>query len=144
MKDIMLRIMGSQISGLEGKSEESEGIELITEGRFARRGDAMYLFFEETELSGADGHTTSLKVADGKVRIKRYGNEGVEMAIEFEKGGKFKGLYDSPLGTIEMEVLTNDVDIRLDPEGAGSLGIDCSVSLKGLVESRNLLRFEIM
>jgi hypothetical protein len=41
-------------------------------------------------------------------------------------------------------VLTNDVDNRLDPEGSGTLGIDCSVSLKGLIESRNVLRFEIM
>ena len=145
MKDIMLRIIGNQLHGLEGKVGDGNAMEFITEGRFVRKGDAMYLIYEESELSGVLGYTTSLKVMDGKVRIKRYAEEGgIEMAIEFEKGGKFTGWYETPFGAVEMEVMTNDVENRLDPEGSGSLGIDCSVSLKGLTESRNLLKFEIM
>ena len=145
MKDIMLRIIGSQIRGLDGKPGDGDGMELITEGRFVRKGDALYLIYEESELSGVLGYTTSLKVTGGKVRIKRYAEEGgIQTAIEFVKGGKFKGWYDTPLGAIQMEVLTNEVDNKLSPEGSGSLGIDCSVSLKGLAESRNLLKFEIM
>ena len=145
MKDIMLRIIGSQLYGLESKVAEEAGMEFITEGRFATKGDSLYLIYEESELSGVLGYTTSLKVTGGKVRMKRYGDEGgIQTAIEFEKGGKFTGFYETPFGTVEMEVLTNDVDNQLHPEGTGSLGIDCSVSLKGLTESRNLLRFEIM
>ena len=144
MKDIMLRINGNQIYGLEGKAEDGE-MEFITEGRFVRKGDALYLIYEESELSGVQGYTTSLKVTDDKVRIKRYAEEGgIQTAIEFEKGGKFTGWYETPFGAIEMEVLTNDVVNQLDPEGSGSVGIDCSISLKGLIESRNLLKFEIM
>ena len=145
MKDIILRVIGNHIHGPEGKSEDDEVMEFITEGRFARKGDALYLIYEESELSGAVGYTTSLKVTDGKVRIKRYAEEGgIQTAIEFQKGERFTGWYETALGAIEMEVLTNDVDNRLDPEGSGSLGIDCSVSLKGLIESRNLFKFEIM
>lgn len=145
MKDIILKIIGNQLYGLEGRSDEDDVIEFVTEGRFGRKGDALFLMYEESELSGVEGCTTSLKVADGKVRMKRYGESGgIQTAIEFEKGQKFTGWYETPFGAIEMEILTNDVDNRLDPEGAGTLGIDCSVSLKGLAESRNLLRFEIM
>jgi len=145
MKDIILRIIGNQLRGLESETGDEGVMEFITEGRFARKGDALYLIYEESELSGTMGYTTSLKVSDGKVRMKRYGeDDGIQTAIEFEKGGKFTGWYDTPFGAIEMEVMTNDIDNRLDPEGSGSLGIDCSVSLKGLAESRNLLKFEIM
>jgi len=145
MKDIMLRIIGNQIHGLDNKAGDGDGMEFITEGRFVRKGDALYLIYEESELSGALGYTTSLKVVGGKVRMKRYGEEGgIQTAIEFEKGGKFTGWYETPLGTIEMEVLTNNIDNKLDPDGSGTLGIDCSISLKGLTESRNLLQFEIM
>lgn len=144
MKDIMLRIIGNQLHGLESKSDD-DALEFITEGRFTRKGDALYLIFEESELSGVLGFTTSLKISGGKVRMKRYGEEGgIQTAIEFEKGGKFTGWYETPLGAVEMEILTNDIDNRLNPEGTGTLGIDCSVSLKGLSESRNMLRFEIM
>jgi len=143
MKDIFLRIIGNQLHGLDEQSEDM--MEFITEGRFTRKGDALYLIYEESELSGVEGYTTSLKVTGGKVRMKRYGEEGgIQTAIEFEKGRKFTGWYETPFGTIPLEVLTNEVDNRLDPDGAGTLGIDCSVSLKGLTESRNLLRFEIM
>ena len=143
MKDIFLRIIGNQLHGLEGEAED--GMEFITEGRFGRRGDAMYLIYEESELSGVEGYTTSLKVEGEKVRMKRYGEEGgLQTAIEFEKGRKFTGWYETPFGTVAIEVLTNGVDNQLDPKGAGTLGIDCSVSLKGITESRNLLRFEIM
>jgi len=143
MKDIILKIIGNELHGLDSKSED--GMEFITEGRFGRRGDAMYLIYEESELSGVEGYTTSVKVVGDKVRMKRYGDEGgLQTEIEFEKGRKFTGWYETPFGTVAIEVLTNDIDNRLDPDGAGTLGIDCSVSLKGLTESRNLLRFEIM
>ena len=143
MKDIFLRIIGNQIHGLDEETED--GMEFITEGRFGKRGDAMYLIYEESELSGAEGYTTSLKVTGEKVRMKRYGDEGgLQTAIEFEKGRKFTGWYETPFGTVAIEVLTNEIDNQLDPAGAGTLDIDCSVSLKGLTESRNLLRFEIM
>ena len=144
MKDIMLRIVGNQVHGLDAEADDDK-MEFITEGRFGRKGDSLYLIYEESELSGALGYTTSLKVTGGKVRMKRYGgDDGLQTAIEFEKGGKFRGWYETPFGSVELEVLTNDVDNRLSPEGSGTLGIDCSVSLKGLIESRNLLRFEIM
>ena len=145
MKDIMLKISGNQIQGLKEEPVGGDGMEFITEGRFGRKGDSLYLIYEESELSGIDGYTTSLKVTGEKVRMKRYGEEGgVQTAIEFEKGGKFTGWYSTPFGVIEMEVLTNEIDNQLDPDGAGMLGIDCSVALKGLSESRNLMRFEIM
>ena len=145
MKNIMLKIIGNQIYGLDEETAPDEGMEFFTEGRFGKRGDSLYLIYEESELSGIEGYTTSLKVTGGKVSMKRYSDEGsAQTAIEFEKGGKFTGWYETPFGVVEMEVLTNDVDNRLDPRGHGTLGIDCSVSLKGLAESRNLMRFEIM
>jgi len=143
MKNIILRIIGSQ---MHGGDPSEDGMEFITEGRFIRRGDAIYLVYEESELSGIEGCTTSLKITPDKVRMKRYGEEiGYENSIEFEKGKKWGGYYDTPFGPMPMEVLTNAIDNRLDPEGdGGSVDIDCSVCLKGLAEIRNILKFEIM
>jgi uncharacterized beta-barrel protein YwiB (DUF1934 family) len=144
MKDIMLRIVGNQRHGAS-EPDETERMEFITEGRFVRKGDSLYLIYEESELSGIEGCTTSLKLTGGRVRMKRYGEEqGIRTAIEFEKGKKFTGYFETPFGPIEMEVLTNEITNELEPEGTGALGIDCSVSLKGLMESRSMLRFEIM
>ena len=145
MKDIVLRIVGNRLTGLDSQPDE-EGMEFLTKGRFVKKGDALYLIYEETDLSGQDGWTTSLKISDGKVRIKRYG-EGADAqsAIEFEQGKKWGGFYETPFGSIPLEVFTNAVDNRIDSETVtGSVELDCSVSLRGLSESRNILRIEIL
>lgn len=144
MKDIMLRIVGNRKQGISSE-DDVEIMEFITEARFVNKGDSLYLIYEESELSGIEGCTTSLKITGDSVRMKRYGEEqGIRTAIEFERGKRFSGYYDTPLGPIEMEMLTNMITNDLDPSGSGSLGIDYSVSLKGLLESQNVLRFEIM
>ncbi|MDR0852558.1 MAG: DUF1934 domain-containing protein [Clostridiales Family XIII bacterium] len=145
MKDILLKIIGSQISANETNKDTSSDMEFITEGRFFKKGDSLYLVYDESELSGMEGCTTSLKITGNKIRMKRYGEDvGIETAIEFEKGKRFNGYYETPFGSVEMEVLTNEVTNRLNSEGEGSLDIDYHVNLKGLAESRSKLSIEII
>jgi len=145
MKDITLRIIGNRLTGVDSQPDE-EPMEFLTKGRFVQKGDASYLIYDETDLSGQDGWTTSMKISGDKVRIKRYGDDsGIGSAIEFEQGKKWDGFFETPFGSIPLEVLTNVVDNRIDPETAtGSVELDCSVSLRGLSETRNLLRIEII
>ena len=151
MKDIMLKIVGNQIDsslgerGIETKIHDSEAVELVTEGRFYKKGDSFYLIYDESEFSGMEGCTTSLKVTGDKIRMKRYGdNLLADMAIEFEKGKRFNGYYETPFGTIEMEVLTNEIKNQIEEEGKGMLDIHYFISLKGLAESRSKLSIEII
>ena len=77
--------------------------------------------------------------------MKRVGkNVGIDTEIEFEKGKRYTGYYDTPYGTIEMEVLTNHIENNLRSDGTGSLDIDYHISLKGLLEGRNKLNIELM
>jgi uncharacterized beta-barrel protein YwiB (DUF1934 family) len=145
MKDIILKIMGNQFEPGESGSTDPEGMEFITEGRFYRKGASLYLVYEESEFSGMEGCTTSLKITGDKVRMKRYGDEvGFDTAIEFEKGKRYNGWYETPFGSVEMEVLTDDVRNGIKSSGEGSLQVDYHVSLKGLTESRSRLSIEIM
>ena len=144
MKDIMLKIIGNQING-EIMEENDSGMEFITEGRFYSKGDSLYLVYDESEFSGMEGCTTSLKITGNKIRMKRYGEDvGVETAIEFEKGKRFSGFYETPFGAVPMEVLTNHVANHINDSGEGSLDIDYHISLKGLTESRSMLKIEII
>ncbi|MDR0357636.1 MAG: DUF1934 domain-containing protein [Clostridiales Family XIII bacterium] len=145
MKDIMLKIIGNQIPSGADVDEDSEGMEFITEGRFYRKGDSMYLVYEESEFSGTEGCTTSLKITGDKIRMKRYGEDvGIETAISFEKGKRFNGYCETPFGSVEMEVLTNAVNNKIKENGEGSIDIDYNISLKGLAESRSKLSIEII
>lgn len=141
MKDIMLKIIGKQISSDICEDQ----IEFITEGKIYEKNQATYLVYEESEVSGMPGCKTSLKLFGDTIRMKRYGdNVGMDTVIEFEKGRRFEGFYDTPFGAIEMEVLTNDLVNNVTPDGKGSIDIDYHVSLKGLSEGRSLLNIEII
>lgn len=142
MKDIMLRIIGKQIS--VDATTEGE-IEFITEGKIYEENQATYLVYEESEVSGMPGCKTSLKLKGDKIRMKRIGESvGLDTVIEFEKGCRYEGFYDTPFGAIEMEVLTNDLKNNLTSDGKGSINIDYHVSLKGLSEGRSKLDIQII
>lgn len=143
MKDIMLKIVGKQ---LYGSSKEEEQLEFVTEGKFYEENNSVYLLYDESEFSGVEGCTTSLKVTGDKVLMRRHGESvPLDTEIEFEKGKRFTGYYNTPFGAIEMEVLTNDIINNINRiEGKGSLNIDYNISLKGLAEGRSLLDIEIL
>ena len=65
-------------------------------------------------------------------------------SIEFEKGVRYKGYYDTPYGAVEMEVLTNNVINNISMEDRGTVDIDYHISLKGVSEGRNRLNIEVM
>ncbi|MDR3295756.1 MAG: DUF1934 domain-containing protein [Clostridiales Family XIII bacterium] len=142
MKDIMLKIIGTQIT----RDDDEGKMEFITEGKYADEGGSVLLLYDESALSGMEGCTTSLRITDGKIKMERYGDSiDVDSAIEFEQGRRFKGYYDTPFGSIEMEVLTNSVVNNIEREKAsGYLDIDYNISLKGLSESRSRLKIEII
>ncbi|WP_324825754.1 DUF1934 domain-containing protein [Sinanaerobacter sp. ZZT-01] len=138
----MLKIIGKQIT-----SEQEENVlEFITEGKFYRKGSSVYLLYKESEVSGMEGCTTSLKVKGDTVKMRRYGESvPLDTVIEFEKGKRFEGYYDTPFGAVEMEVLTNEVENCLQGDlGKGTLKIDYHISLRGLTEGRSKLDIEII
>lgn len=137
----MMRIIGTQF----GEDREEEQMEFITEGKLYEKGEAMYLLYDETEISGMPGCKTRLKLKDGVIKMKRVGkNIGIDTEIQFEKGKRYTGYYDTPYGAFEMEVLTNHLESTLSPDGTGTLDIDYDISLKGLLEGRNKLNIELM
>jgi len=146
MKDITLKITGKQLYS-DGKNQQSqeEQVEFITEGKLYSRGDTLVLSYEESELSGMPGCITQMSVTGDVVRMTRKGDglaEGTE--ILFEKGKRYSGSFDTPYGPIKMEVLTTQVENKLNKDKKGHLAIDYDISLAGISEGRSRLELEIV
>jgi uncharacterized beta-barrel protein YwiB (DUF1934 family) len=143
MKDIMLKIVGKQLYGF---SDEENQLEFVTEGKFYEKEDSVYLLYDESKVSGMEGCTTRLKITGDKVQMQRKGDlVPLDTEIEFEKGKRFTGYYNTVFGAVEMEVLTNDVVNKIDKaEGKGTLDIDYHISLRGLSEGRSRLAIEVL
>lgn len=140
MKEVMIRIKGKQVTREAGEDE----MEFVTEGKLYHRNGTYYLLYEESELSGVPGCQTRLRLRDGEIQMKRFGEGAGEGEILFEKGKRYQGFYETPFGPIPIEVLTNRVESSISEEGAGNIDIDYDISLKGLLEGRNILNITLM
>jgi len=138
MKQIMLKIKGT----IKRAGEEAEIIELTTEGKHYRKGEADYLVYEESEISGMEGATTTLKLKGGKITLNRFGS--ARMRMEFEKGKRFTSDYATPNGTFKLEILTGELYYVLDENIKGNILVRYEMSLKGLGRSANELNIEII
>lgn len=140
MKKITMKITGSQAS--EGQPDDQ--MEFITEGELYEKGESLYLMYEESEISGMPGCKTRLKVSQDSVKMKRIGTGVGDTEMMFENGKRYSSIYNTPYGPIEMEILTNKLENNLTAEGTGDVLIDYNMNLKGLVESHNQLKIELI
>ncbi len=141
MKEVMVRIRSTQVSQEAGE----DTMEFVTEAKLYSKEGALYLLYEESEFSGMPGCKTRLRLRDGEVQLKRFGEgAGIGNELKFEKGKRYTGIYDTPFGPIEIELLTNEVESNISEEGKGQVDIDYEVSLKGLLEGRNKMNITLM
>ncbi|RKD33483.1 DUF1934 domain-containing protein [Thermohalobacter berrensis] len=138
MKEVTLKIKGTQTNS-EG---EENTIELVTEGKFYKKNDTYYIIYDESEISGMEGSTTTLKIEDDKVLMQRFGTS--KSKLVFEKGKKHKSQYHTAYGNMDIEVITNSMDIKISDSGKGKIDLSYRINLSNLVESLNELKISIM
>ena len=141
MKDITIKITGKQC--FEGSEEDQ--MEFITDGRMYERNGFFYLIYDESEISGLEGFRTTLKFNDNSLKMKRISKEGPGPELYFEEGKRFSSNYETPMGPMEVEVLTRSIKNLMDHEAKkGSIDIEYDVSLGGVAEGKNKLIIDVM
>ncbi|MFZ5968829.1 MAG: DUF1934 domain-containing protein [Bacillota bacterium] len=138
MKNVLLKIQGTQ----KMSDGEENTIELVTEGKLYEKPNAIYLVYEESEISGLEGCTTTVKVSKDKVYMRRFGVNNSE--IVFEKGKRYVTNYNTPYGDFDMQVVTSNMEYHISDVVKGDIFIEYDISLDGLVESSNKLSIKIM
>ena len=103
--------------------EKEEFVELMTRGQFVQKGDSYYITYKETETTGYEGCTTTLKIAaDGSrvamLRFGKGGGAGTQLIIE--KGKRNLCHYETGYGSVSLGVAADVIEQRLDENG-GSL-----------------------
>ena len=137
-ENVLIKIKTTQID----HKGEKEDIELFTQGKFYKKNNALYYMYEETELSGMKGTTTTLKIVEQTVSLKRYGKNNSELI--FEKGRRFKSIYKTGNGDINMEILTKDVDIKINEANNNvDIHINYDINIAGLFDGKNIVNIKI-
>ncbi len=132
-KDVIIKIKGSQEI-----DHDTDIVELITEGHLYEREQKYYIVYKETEMTGFDGTTTTLKLEPQKVTMMRRG--ATISQLIFEKGQRHLTHYDTGLGIFNVGVTTSNLDLSFSMDG-GCVAIDYDIEVNNLLTSKN--RFEI-
>lgn len=108
---VVLSIRGRQ--SYDG--QEPDVIELVTDGTLEFRDGGWDISYEETELTGMAGVTTTFRVEPDKIILTRSGRLRSEMV--FEKGVYHDSLYTMELGTLLMTVCAQSIFFDITPAG---------------------------
>lgn len=130
-QSVVLRIRGRQ--SYDG--QEPDVIELVTEGTMELVGGGWDISYEETELTGMAGVTTTFRVEPGKVTLRRTGKLRSEMV--FQQGVRHESLYQLEFGALLMAVTAKQVFFDIVSDG-GVIDLVYSIEIEnsaaGLVD----------
>ena len=130
-QDVVLSIRGRQ----RYADQEPEIIELVTDGTMEFRDGGWDISYEESDLTGLAGVTTTFRVEPGKVTLDRTGTLYSRMV--FQEGVSFDSLYQMPFGTLMITVMATSVFFDIVPDG-GVIDLVYQISIEdsepGVVE----------
>ena len=140
MKDILLKLTGKTVKS-RGTLDD---VQLVTEGKLRLQGGAIMLSYEESEISGFAGCTTNVTIEKDRVSVRRSGDAvPLDAVMTFTKGKRHHALYETPYGTLPMELRTYDIKgPTLQEDGSHVVSIDYDISIKGLADARKILDIE--
>lgn len=102
-RNVMLSIQGRQTY----MDQEPEVLELVTEGVLEDMGDHWILSYEESDLTGMAGVTTTFLVEQDKITLKRTGKLNSQMV--FQEGVSHESLYQMEFGALMISVCATRV-----------------------------------
>ena len=119
---------------------DPDATELMTEGTMEVTGDGIVLSYEESELTGMEGTTTTFEVKGPRVTLTRSG--AVNSQMVFEEGRQHTSLYETPFGELSVDIQTSELKHNLSERG-GLMEIKYSIAVEHTVTGRNCFKIRV-
>lgn len=119
---------------------DPDATELMTEGTMELTGEGMVLSYQETELTGMEGTTTTFEVKGPQVVLTRTGKVNSQMI--FEEGRQHTSLYETPFGELTVDIQTSALKHNLSQRG-GVMEIRYSIAVEHTVTGRNCFKIRV-
>lgn len=110
-KKVLLSICGKQ----SYMGQEPDVIELVTEGVLSEKNGIWTLAYQETELTGLEGVTTTFEIKHDEVILKRTGKLNSQMV--FREGVRHDSLYQMEFGALMLSVCATHIHWELSEAG---------------------------
>ena len=120
---VLLTIRGTQ----HYPEQEPEVIELVTEGMLEAFDGGWKLIYEESDLTGLNGVTTTFLVEPDKITLRRKGPLSSEMV--FQEGITHESLYQLEFGALMVCVRATKVSYDISSCG-GTIDLSYSIEIE--------------
>lgn len=122
-RQVTLAIQGRQTY----QDQEPEIIELLTDGTMEFRNGGWDISYEESELTGLAGVTTTFRVEPDKVTLTRKGS--LSSTMVFQQNVVHESLYQMPFGALMLSVKATRVFFDIVPDG-GVIDLSYDISIE--------------
>ena len=122
-KTVLLSICGKQ----NYPGQEPDRIELVTEGTLEKTENGWILTYEESDLTGLQGVTTTFRVAPGVIQLDREGPLNSKMV--FREGVPHDSLYQMEFGALMITVCATQVRYAIT-EAGGTIDLLYSIEIE--------------
>ena len=123
-KNVLLTIRGTQ----NYEAQEPESVELVTDGILEQAEDGWKLTYEESDLTGLKGVTTTFYVQPGKITLSRKGPLCSQMV--FQEGSFHESLYQMEFGALMITVCASRVRYDIT-EAGGTIDLTYAIEIEG-------------
>ncbi len=110
-EDYMIRIEGKQKT-----PDDENAVTLMTRGSYQLKNGNYFITYKETEATGYEGSTTTVKVdKSGVVTMIRFGKANSQLSIE--SGKRHVCHYETGFGALSLGISGNNIINTLNDEG---------------------------
>ncbi len=134
---VILEIQGRQTY----QDQEPEIIALTTEGTMQFRDGGWDISYQESDLTGLEGVTTTFRITPERVILTRTG--GLHSQMIFQEGVAHDSLYQMPFGALMITTCATAVFYDITPAGGViqlSYSINIEQSTAGVIDYRLNIR----
>ena len=133
---VLLRIRGEQYFD----DIDPDETELMTDGTLEITPEELRLVYQESELTGMEGTTTTFSLKGPQVILTRTG--AVNSQMVFEEGRQHTSLYETPYGELSVDIQTSALRHNLSERG-GILEIKYSIAVEHAATGRNSFKIRV-
>ena len=133
---VLLSIRGEQYYD----GVDPDATELMTEGTLELTEAGLCLNYQESQLTGMEGTSTTFEVRGPRVILTRTGKVNSQMV--FEEGRQHTSLYETPFGELTVDIQTGRLRHNLSERG-GLLEIQYSIAVEHTVTGKNSFKIRV-
>lgn len=141
----IVEAFGDEMQLSSSPEEEDVLLEIRTQGELTRDADGrISLSYDETELTGMEGSTTTVTFAESDpetVTMLRYGS--VTTTLVFEQEQRHICVYETPIMPFEICIYARRVENGLTMDG-GSMLLDYLIEIHGAKAERTLFELNVV